>query len=630
MNHHRIRRMTVTGGFLDGLDIEFSDGLNCLIGGRGSGKTTILEVLRYALDRFPDGDNGGQRKPSKRFNELIAANLDRGTVEIEFETQDGLVYKIERTVGEAPVVIKSDGERANLSILHSGILIDAGIFSQNEVEEIAMRSSYLREVIDRFCTRDLGKIQQDIAQVRAALQRNATELIQISLRTQKSEAALRDLPDYEAKLAKLKETVGSANLGPALEEAARLKELRTRESAALSRIQPTLDFVKERLAPVRGDVIGDFKQVFTAEVLAGPHGKIFREVQEALARGNKQFQDAISEAENALSQMEESTRLARSDLASSHGPIEAAYQELLKKHQVHQQLLREMHALAGKVAELHAIKEEEARHVARQREVLDERKSILARFSDLTEARFRLREQVAKDLNSKLGGRIQVRVEQDADRDQYKAFLVDQRDQTFRQCNRPIDRIVQSVPPRTLAALIAERDLDGLVTRADIDENFAKGMMHGPLSLAQNLYQLEVMELEDVPAIELMIGNQWRPSHQLSTGQMCSVVLPLLLLENVAPLLVDQPEDNLDNSFVADVVVKQVEKMRRNRQMIFITHNPNIPVLGMAEKVVAMDSDGARGWVKAEGTVDEMKDQIIDLLEGGATAFKTRKERYGW
>ncbi len=64
--------------------------------------------------------------------------------------------------------------------------------------------------------------------------------------------------------------------------------------------------------------------------------------------------------------------------------------------------------------------------------------------------------------------------------------------------------------------------------------------------------------------------------------------------------------------------------------MIFITHNPNIPVLGMAEKVVAMNSDGSRGWVEREGTVDEMKDQIVNLLEGGETAFQTRKERYGW
>ncbi len=630
MNHHKIRRLTVTGGFLDGLDINFSDGLNCLIGGRGSGKTTILELIRFAMDRFPDDDSNGQRRPSKRFGELIAANLDRGTVGIEFETQDGLVYKIERTAGEAPVVIKSDGERANVSILRSGILIDAGIFSQNEVEEIAMRSSYLREVIDRFCARELIQIQQDVAQVRAALQRNATELIQISLRAQQGETALRDLPDYQTKLAKLKEAVGSANLGPALEEAARLKELRTQESGALARIQPALDYVKERLAPLQGDIIGDFKQVFAKEVLAGPHGKIFRELQDLLRTENTRFQEAISGAEKTLARMEEAARSARDELAASHTPKEATYQELLKKHQAHQQLLREMHGLAGKVAELQAIKEEDDRHVARKQEVLDERGRLLAKFSELTEERFRLRERVAKDLTSRLGGRIQVRVEQDADRDRYKAFLVDHRDPSFRQYNKPIDRIVQSVPPRALAAFLAERNLDGLVTRADIDDGFARGMVNALLLSAQYQFELEVMELEDVPAIELLIGNQWRPSHQLSTGQMCSVVLPLLLLENVAPLLVDQPEDNLDNRFVADVVVPQVKAMRSNRQMIFITHNPNIPVLGMAEKVVAMNSDGSRGWVEREGTVDEMKDQIVNLLEGGETAFQTRKERYGW
>lgn len=78
----------------------------------------------------------------------------------------------------------------------------------------------------------------------------------------------------------------------------------------------------------------------------------------------------------------------------------------------------------------------------------------------------------------------------------------------------------------------------------------------------------------------------------LSTGQKCNTILPILLLDSDNPLSIDQPEDNVDNSFVFDSVVKNVRQVKRRRQLIFVTHNPNIPVLGGAEKVVVLDSNG--------------------------------------
>jgi hypothetical protein len=70
--------------------------------------------------------------------------------------------------------------------------------------------------------------------------------------------------------------------------------------------------------------------------------------------------------------------------------------------------------------------------------------------------------------------------------------------------------------------------------------------------------------------------------------------------------------------------------MKSRRQMIFVTHNPNIPVLGDAERVFVLDSDGATARKSNEGTVDECKREIVNLLEGGENAFKVRKCRYAY
>ena len=629
MRHHKIKRLTVNGGFLNDLDINFSDGLVCLIGGRGSGKTTTLELIRFALDRLPDAMSDDKRA-LKRFKDLIAANLGHGTVEVEFETQEGLVYKVQRTVGGAPIVTDADGNTVDTSILQSGILIDAAIFSQNEVEEIALQSSYLREVIDRFCVKELAEVQHPIARILESLNANASDITQIALDEQKGRDAARDLPGYESKLAKAREEMDKIALNADLQDASKRKELRTRETTAMDRFRPVLVEARRILTPMQKGIAGEFQQVFAEEILDGPNGKIFQDLRGTLRREYAVFQEAVATAAKALSGMEVAAEQAHQDLVRTHQPQEAAYQDLAKKHKAHQQLLQEMHSLTGQVARLKAQQDEMETLGRRLVALREERNRQLDTLSELLETRFQVRAGMAKTLTDQLNGRIQVRVEQNADSSKYLAFLVEHRDPSFRQYNRPLERIAQKIPPNQLALMALDIDVDGLVSEADIEENFARATLKMLLANPRTLFELEVVQLEDIPYIELKVGNQWRASNKLSAGEMCSVVLPLLLLETVAPLMVDQPEDNLDNRFVTDLLIEQIRSNRDRSQMILITHNPNIPVLGFADQVIAMKSNGEIGWTHKSGNIEEMKGVIVELLEGGEKAFRARKEKYGW
>lgn len=75
----------------------------------------------------------------------------------------------------------------------------------------------------------------------------------------------------------------------------------------------------------------------------------------------------------------------------------------------------------------------------------------------------------------------------------------------------------------------------------------------------------------------------FRPLNKLSTGQQCTAILLMLLLDNSDPLLMDQPEDNLDNAFIAEWIVTELRNAKSSRQFLFATHNANIPVFGDAE-----------------------------------------------
>jgi len=631
MEHHKIKRMRVEGGFLDGFDIEFSDGLVCIIGGRGSGKTTILELLRFVLGKTPDKD-GKPRRTTQRFQDLIEANLGKGVVEIEFETQDGLVYTLQRSLGDpAPIVLDTEGNSVDPSLLDTTILIDAAIFSQNEVEEIATRPEYLRDVIDRFCAQDLARVQHQIDQSRAALQRNASDLLQLRLKEQKSTNAGGELKGLEEKLKKLREDVAKAKLDVGLEQASKEKEVRTAETTAISRALPAIEEARSGLAPVQTDLIGECRQVFSDAAMKGANRDVFAELLEAFKAQVERFKNAIAEARAALDSMETATNEAQGRLTERHQEQDTVYQKLLKQHSDHQVLLREMHNVAKQVAQLQATMNEAEQLRKRIEATEKERETLLDKFSDLCAERFRVRNDVASRLTTKMDTRIRIRIEENADNESFLSFLQENRDTTNpRHYNKPLRKVVQAVPPHELSALVAMNDVAGLAHEAAIDEDFAASLIGALGRNPKTRLDLEVVNMDDVPILELQVGNQWRPSHQLSTGQMCGAVLPLLLAEAVAPLGIDQLEDNLDNQFISGVIVGQIVKTARTRQMILITHNPNIPVLGLANQVIAMEcKDGLTAEATRRGTVDEMKDVILAMLEGGARAFQERKKRYG-
>jgi hypothetical protein len=129
-------------------------------------------------------------------------------------------------------------------------------------------------------------------------------------------------------------------------------------------------------------------------------------------------------------------------------------------------------------------------------------------------------------------------------------------------------------------------------------------------------------------------GTVLRKLEDLSKGQRATALLLLLLGASESPLVIDQPEDDLDNRFVYDGVVARLRDLKGTRQVVASTHNANVPVLGDAELVVALEGDGEHGWVAPNGmgSLDtaNVRQLAEDLLEGGREAFSARQHLYGF
>ena len=314
-------------------------------------------------------------------------------------------------------------------------------------------------------------------------------------------------------------------------------------------------------------------------------------------------------------------------LATLHAAQESTYRALVSESEqqggraAERTLLQASHAVA-----LSAQTEQQAKEKQRSGCRAD-RSQLLSRMSELRDRRFQLRKQVAERLSRQFPT-IRVTVMQAAELDSYRDLIADSLKGIGIRQSVAAERLSQAFLPTELAHVAANADHAALVERAGFDDERARKIVNA-LRTNGGAYQLESVDLEDRPCIELRDGATYKPSGHLSTGQRCTTILPILLVQSERPLLIDQPEDNLDNAFVYDTIVKALRDVKGGRQVIFVTHNPNIPVLGEAERVFVFASDGQQATVRQVGTVDECKEQIELILEGGREAFLQRKRRYG-
>lgn len=630
MGHHKLRRLRVYGGFLDKLDIQFADGLCCVIGGRGSGKTTVLEFIRHALDRSPRSGTPAAKAADERIKALLHANLGpSGFLELQFESQEGLVYNIRRTAHEAPTITDSAGKIMKPEVLGSTVLVDAAIFSHNEIEDIAHSPAAQRALIDRLSSQTLQAIDNRLAQTASLLRENAQRLVQLQVRMQGATRNLVDLSSWESKLQAATAALGGEAVSPAFKAAADHKTLREQESAALRRLRETLGKLRTILGETVPAQLAAIATSIPEPVLAGPNGPVFAALHRDILRRQTTLPVLLESPLDAIGALDRLAEQTADNLAAAQRPQEAEYTAIMARAEQSSARLAARDEAAREVLRLSSAKQELQELELGIAEAQAARTRLRGEFAKIRGERSERRSAVAAQITDRLGGKVRVIVARDAELTAYREFLVAVMRRSGKQYNAPIERLVTQVSPAQLGALCDRGDHGALAATADINPEFAESLLRNLREQPDRRFELDVLDLEDVPRIELQVHGDWRSADKLSTGQKSSAILPILLMDSEAPLLIDQPEDNLDNSFISDAVIPQLKAIRGRRQLVLITHNPNLPVLGEAAQVIVLEADGRSSRAIAQGDVEAAKHHIVRLMEGGRDAFQQRAQRYG-
>jgi DNA repair exonuclease SbcCD ATPase subunit len=618
-----VEKIEISGGFLPGLSVNIPPGLTCIIGARGSGKSTLAEAVRFAFC--------GLSGTPKHCADLIQANLAGGALVTVTAVADGSNrYTIKRGLKQTPVLIASDGRAINNVDLDRGTFLPLDAYSSLEIEAIADEAlgHKRRSLLDELRSEQMRTIDMSLAESARALETNADRI----------RTARRTIDDLTEQIEELGDVRARLNaLAPSERDSAedyvqlsRQQQIDQRELAKLDTADRDLKTLGETLERLRSQAQQVFMARLTEEQSANAdalrrYDKVLTALMAPVEKNIAAIQTRIREAQNSVAQ-------ARQDVAEIHTSHAGDLARLTAQNQAASEQARARASLEQQVARLEALEQQRVELQNELKTLLDGRKSLKADHILMRDKVSVIRDEVASELQHEAGERVRIRVMRNADHLPYQEMLVEGlKGARVRNQNEILAKLLQ-MRPEQLAQIIQSNDLDffedlthfGAERSRKILDSFRESL--DPLAL-------EITAIEDRIAIELNVAtsgqSHFKDASDLSRGQKCTALLPILLARRDNPLVIDQPEDNLDNHFIFETVVNAVQRMKKRRQMIFITHNANIPVLAEAELVLVMTSDGRVGAVEKHGTVDECREQIIQLLEGGREAFELRSRRYG-
>ncbi|MBI3917896.1 MAG: AAA family ATPase [Betaproteobacteria bacterium] len=622
--HAELVAMTWQGGFLDGAAIHFNENLNVLIGGRGTGKSTVVESIRYVLGLEPLGDD------ARKIHEGILRNVLGGATKISLlvKSHRGAKrqYTIERTIPNPPIVKDELSNVVNLA--PADLLQRIEVYGQHEISELTKSRQKLTRLLERFIDREDSLARRKV-DAKRELERSRVRITEV-------QKELAQVGEQLASLPGLEETLKSY-------QAAGL-EGRLKEQSLVVREEQILNTVPERLAPFR-DCLEMLRRELpidttfvSAKALEDLPGKnILLRINETLGQLGRDLEDAANRMQGAMERAERELGQIKEQWSHRKQEVQATYEKILRELHKSRVDGEEFIRLRRRIEELRPLRDRDTLFKRTFKELEEYRRKLLDEWEDVKAQEFRNLERAAKKVSRKLSSRVRVQV-------------------SFAGNREPLFEVLrQDVGGRLSETIDALRSNGALSISA-----FAQAIRVGaaPLVLdygipatqadrlakasAEAVMRIEELDLPPTTKLELNVGSDDAPSWQvledLSTGQKATAVLLLLLLESDAPLIVDQPEDDLDNRFITDGIVPKMREEKRRRQFIFATHNANIPVLGDAELILGLSASGEAGQGNARipvefmGSIDirPVRELVEEILEGGREAFEMRRLKYGF
>ncbi len=615
----------IEGGLLDGQRVHLNKNLTCIIGGRGAGKSTLLESIR----------------------ETSGNNSQASSVDSDVWPQKIHLLYEDETGQQTTLTREKNGDVVNVGDPVNGIIkIDIETYGQGETANTIQYSdddpTSLLKFLDSFI--ELGSLKFEEEEIRQQLMSNLSEVNKLRAEVVNIPETERQKKSYESKL----ETLQKDKVGDLVKhQTALLTERALRKNI--------VDDLKKLIEQYKGtfentSVFKNFEALDASKIIVGKDN--FAKVKQIV----KDFSDIVAskstELKNALGQKITELNTQINDWNSKETAILATI-DAKKVELAKQGIPFDLGQINQIIANVSHFQNKLKALQAKQAELVE----LLKQRTTLIQERIALLDQIH---NRRLGFGILVK---DNLRNSVDGFSVDLKFNQGTFCPLFEEAIKNAMGWRTaqvpkakfLGCFISPLQFAIHVKKGNLDilkgclNNGEKVFTDGEIAQILTVMKtdkayedFESIIVDDRPLltvtkiIDMPDGSKkplTKSIAQLSLGQQQSIILAILLHStSKKPLLIDQPEDNLDSEFIAKTIVENLKKIKEKRQVIIVTHNANIAVLGDAELIVPLKSTNIKSHILNAGSVDRKETRAVccEVLEGGSQAFTRRKDIYGF
>ena len=648
-NYPKIQGIFIDGGFFDKKAFGFSDNLSCIIGGRGTGKSSLIDAIRLV---FGDSYKGPNETKKNDIQGRAKYTLSDSIISILFEDADKQKYILRYNYENKETEIYDlDGNLLKDIIVADSSKFSLKIYGWGEIEELATDKKGQLDLVDGFVEEASG-IKNKIDEQYTQLEQNTTEVCELAKVIEETRPKIKDLPEKRDDLNRLNTT----ELNKIFSDYDEVDHDQRVIKNIQAQTEEFFNFVNEF---DENSIYEKYLHVIKQDIGEDDHKaeQIIREIETKASGLDKKFRDFVGDVEKIKSNIQDSLN----KVIQKKEEIERKLREKAISNEDIGKLIDRRRKLTKEVKELEEVEKEINIGNEQLRLLLVKRfVEIIPELTAKQRQLFEARNRKIKDINGKLadlGNKVNVRIELEflRNRSQFQNGLGSHEENAddgilkksgfnYKE-KKAAFRISESFLPYEFVQLILDRKIEELRTGVIIDDDTEQLSQEDATHIVEHLYpkeenffsskllrqllQLEHIKIYDMPIIVL----DETPIEKKSPGQRCSALIPIILMESDLPLIIDQPEDNLDNKLVFSLVVDILRELKQKRQIITATHNPNIPVSGDSEQIIVLDTNTKDKCENiSHGSIDNATviNWIKKIMEGSEEAFRIRAEKYGY
>lgn len=620
-----INHLKIDGGLLDKVDIEISPNLTCIIGGRGAGKSTLLESIITCGGHIVEKD-------------IVDSEVWPQTILMSYIDEARQCFNFQRDKNGSVV------NRTNPANGMTNIPIEC--YGQGVTAETLQHSDnnpqVLIDFLDKFI--DIETLKTTDSSLCEQLRENSSSVTMLKIK-------LKALPEYEKALAnerKKMENLKKERAGEIVRYQNALIQEREFRKNLIKQLKDLINTYRDILG--NRTVFDEIAQMTDEQIIVGKDcfSKVKDVVNSFAAIVSTKSEELNNSLNAKIKELNEQLGLWNSKESDIQSKIDAKKVEFQQKGIPFD--LGKINQISKDIVEydkqVKILKEDSVRLnelVKKRVELINARKD---NKKEILRHHLIFRDKVNSSLKNAVDEFfITLNYSSGLYSPEFESTLKNIMGWRTSQVQRAkliasqinVLEFVEAIKSNNIARLLQIKDSIGNTLLSQEEAS------HIISTLTENCRyeELESLVFDDLPTITVTkyINKDGvrkpivRRLAQLSLGQQQSVLLSILLLsDSTKPLLIDQPEDNLDSEFIYKTIVANLRKIKEKRQVIIVTHNPNIAVLGDAELIIPLKSTNNQSFIIEPGSVDDEETMKLccQILEGGESAFKQRKNLYGF